>query len=153
MISNLLLSLVAMLEGAGRDEGYKQLHLLYCSSISDTCCPRDLHFLQAYLHAGTHSYLFKEGSQWHSLPRGAKPQISYFSQLRWCSFTEKVLGMNHNCTYIRLNSLLLTAILIATLISRIYSAFHSHKTRQLEGQSSLLGCRIKLQWISNPSPW
>lgn len=61
MIRNFLLSLAAMLGGAGRDEGYNQLHLLHCSSMSDTCCPRDLHFLQAYLHAGMHGYLFEEG--------------------------------------------------------------------------------------------
>lgn len=56
MIRNLLHSLVAILEGAGRDEGYNQLHPLCCSSISDTSCLGALHFLQAYLHAGMHGY-------------------------------------------------------------------------------------------------
>lgn len=63
MIMNLFLSLVAMPEAAGRDDGYNHFQPLYRSSISDTRPPRDLHFLQAYLCVGMHGYLFKEGCQ------------------------------------------------------------------------------------------
>lgn len=132
MIKNLLLLLVAMLEGAGRDEGYNQLHLLHCSSISDTCCPRVLHFLQVYLHAGMHGYLFKAGCRL-TLPakRSRNPVLVFMSQLWCCSFPEKeVLAMNHNGTYIRLKiQSPLTAIFIATLLSRICSAFYSYEMR------------------------
>lgn len=153
MIRNLLLSSVAMLEGAERDEGYNQLHLLHCSSILDTCCPRDLFFLQAYLHG----YLFKEGCRWHSLLRGAKPQFSYFSlSYDGACWQKRKLWEWFTTVH--------TSDWISSLLLLLYSLLHyylehaqhfTHTKWDITGrtESSLLGLRTKLQWISNPSPW